>query len=52
MINWSFKFNSQRFKDQYSGEERKKKYEEKIAQYPELIPIIVEKHYKCKLPAL
>ena len=40
------------FKDRVSFEERKQEADKKRTQYPTLIPIIIEKHKKAKLPVL
>lgn len=40
------------FKEMYTLEERRKKKDMKAKQFPDLIPIIIEKHKKTKLPAL
>ncbi|CAD8104593.1 unnamed protein product [Paramecium primaurelia] len=42
----------QTYKDSHNLEERKKRVQEQLAKYPEMIPIIVEKIPGCKLPQL
>ncbi|CAD8094250.1 unnamed protein product [Paramecium primaurelia] len=46
------KQKTQTYKDSHTLEERKKRVQEQLAKYPEMIPIIVEKIPGCKLPQL
>ncbi|CAD8204738.1 unnamed protein product [Paramecium pentaurelia] len=46
------KQKTQTYKDSHNLEERKKRVQEQLAKYPEMIPIIVEKIPGCKLPQL
>ncbi|CAD8123550.1 unnamed protein product [Paramecium sonneborni] len=43
---------AQTYKDSHTLEERKKRVQEQLAKYPEMIPVIVEKIPGCKLPQL
>lgn len=40
------------FKETFTKEQRIQKCQQKLKQYPELIPIIIEKHPKSKLANL
>ncbi|CAD8121153.1 unnamed protein product [Paramecium sonneborni] len=46
------KVKTQNYKESHTLEERKKRVQEQLAKYPEMIPIIVEKIPGCKLPQL
>ncbi|CAK83957.1 unnamed protein product (macronuclear) [Paramecium tetraurelia] len=46
------KQKTQTYKESHNLEERKKRVQEQLAKYPEMIPIIVEKIPGCKLPQL
>ncbi|CAD8193398.1 unnamed protein product [Paramecium octaurelia] len=46
------KQKNQTYKDSHTLEDRKKRVQEQLAKYPEMIPIIVEKIPGCKLPQL
>ncbi|CAK68691.1 unnamed protein product (macronuclear) [Paramecium tetraurelia] len=46
------KQKTQTYKDSHTLEDRKKRVQEQLAKYPEMIPIIVEKIPGCKLPQL
>ncbi|CAD8083347.1 unnamed protein product [Paramecium sonneborni] len=44
--------NQKSFKEQFSLEERQKRCQQKLSQHPEMIPVILEKHPRSKMPQL
>ncbi|CAD8072912.1 unnamed protein product [Paramecium sonneborni] len=44
--------NLKSFKEQHSLEERQIKCQQKLTQHPDMIPVILEKHPRSKMPQL
>ena len=42
--------STKRFKEKYTFEERSKEAQKKREEHPTLVPIIIEKHTRSKLP--